>query len=253
MAKMQANEQGFGDTLKEKEIPASEAVTEDDIVEDVLSADVDGISLAEDEEIAAEGEPAQEEAPEEETPAGPAGDQTYIKQEKTNKPYWYVVYTYSGYEKRVMANLKKTVQNHGLEDTIIDVKVPEVDTIETKNGKRRRVLRKLYPGYVMVKMFLTDDSWYVVRNTRGVTGFVGPASKPIPLSEREVRAMGIDNVRISLDVKIGDSVMVTSGPFENFEGEVEAVDTEKQSVRVRVPMCGRDVSMVLDFVDVKKI
>lgn len=180
-------------------------------------------------------------------------NQTYIKQEKTDKPLWYVVYTYSGYEKKVMTNLQKTIQNHNLQNTIIDVKVPEEDTIETKNGKRRHVTRKLYPGYVMVKMYLTDDAWYVVRNTRGVTGFVGPASKPLPLSDTEVRAMGIENVRISLDVSVGDSVMVTGGPFENFVGEVEAVDTEKQSVRVRVSLFGRDVPMDLDFVLVKKI
>lgn len=179
--------------------------------------------------------------------------QTFNRQEKTDKPYWYVVYTYSGYEKKVMNDLFKTIQNHHLQDTILDVKVPEEDTIETRNGKRRHVARKLYPGYVMVKMYLTDDSWYVVRNTRGVTGFVGPGSKPIPLSDTEVRAMGIENVRIRLDVAVGDDVMVTSGPFENFVGEVKAVDTEKQSVQVVVPMFGRDVTMDLDFVMVKKI
>ena len=198
-----------------------------------------------------------EELPETEAAAAPdeqsAEHQTYIRQEKTDKPYWYVVYTYSGYEKKVMNDLLKTIQNHHLQDTILDVKVPEEDTIETRNGKRRHVARKLYPGYVMVKMYLTDDSWYVVRNTRGVTGFVGPGSKPIPLSDTEVRAMGIENVRIRLDVEVGDNVMVTSGPFENFVGEVLKVDAEKQSVQVVVSMFGRDVTMDLDFVMVKKI
>lgn len=107
-------------------------------------------------------------------------NQTFIKQEKTDKPYWYVVYTYSGYEMKVMTDLKKTIQNHHMQDTILEVQVPTEETIETRNGKRRHVARKKYPGYVMVKMFLTDESWYVVRNTRGVTGFVGPGSKPIP-------------------------------------------------------------------------
>ena len=220
----------------------------EEVIDDVLSADVDGAQNA---EITIEEE-TEEPIPAQEPEA--VNDQKFIKQEKTDRPYWYVVYTYSGYEKRVMANLMKTVQNHGLENTILDVKVPETDTIEVKNGVKRHVKRKLYPGYVMVKMYLTDESWYVVRNTRGVTGFVGPASKPIPLSEREVRAMGIDDVRIDLDVEVGDTVMVTDGPFENFTGEVESVDPEKQKVEVRAEMFGRNnVLMKLDFVQVKKI
>ena len=123
----------------------------------------------------------------------------FIKQEKTDKPYWYVVYTYSGYENKVMTNLLKTVENNGLQDVIYDVKVPMEETIEVKNGKKKHVQRKLFPGYVMVKMLLTDESWYVVRNTRGVTGFVGPGSKPIPLSDMEVRSMGVEDVPVRLD------------------------------------------------------
>ena len=156
---------------------------------------------------------------------------TYNKQEKTDKPYWYVVYTYSGYENKVMTNLLKTVENNGLHDNILDVKVPMEETIEIKNGKKKHVQRKLYPGYVMVKMFLTDETWYVVRNTRGVTGFVGPGSKPIPLSDAEVRAMGVENVHIKLDVAVGENVMITSGPLESFIGIVDEVNTEKQKVK----------------------
>ncbi len=177
----------------------------------------------------------------------------FIKQEKTDKPYWYVVYTYSGYENKVMDNLLKTVENHNLHDTIIDVKVPMEESVEVKNGKKRHVTRKLFPGYVMVKMFLTDESWYVVRNTRGVTGFVGPSSKPIPLSDAEVRSMGIENVRINLDVEVGNNVIVTSGPLESFVGVVEEVNAERQKVRVMVSMFGRDTSVELDFVQVKRI
>jgi len=179
--------------------------------------------------------------------------QKFIKQEKTDKPYWYVVYTYSGYENKVMDNLLKTIENHNLQDTIIDVKVPMEESVEIKNGKKRHVTRKMFPGYVMVKMFLTDESWYVVRNTRGVTGFVGPSSKPIPLSDAEVRSMGIENVRISLDVEVGNNVIVTSGPLESFIGLVEEVNTERQKVRVLVSMFGRDTSVELDFVQVKRI
>lgn len=178
---------------------------------------------------------------------------TYNKQEKTDKPYWYVVYTYSGYENKVMTNLLKTVENNGLHDNILDVKVPMEETIEVKNGKKKHVQRKLYPGYVMVKMFLTDETWYVVRNTRGVTGFVGPGSKPIPLSDAEVRAMGVENVHIKLDVAVGENVMITSGPLESFIGVVDEINTEKQKVKVTVSMFGRDTSVELDFVQVKRI
>ena len=194
-----------------------------------------------------------------ETPAEPVhapedkDKRLYIKQEKTDKPYWYVVYTYSGYENKVMTNLLKTVENNGLQDSIIDVKVPMEETIEVKNGKKKHVQRKLFPGYVMVKMFLTDQSWYVVRNMRGVTGFVGPGSKPIPLSDAEVRSMGVENVPIKLDVAVGESIIITSGPFESFIGTVEEVNTEKQKVKVTVSMFGRDTAVELDFVQVKRI
>lgn len=180
-------------------------------------------------------------------------DKVYIKQERTDKPYWYVVYTYSGYENKVMDNLKKTVENHDLQDVILDIKVPMEETIETKNGKKRHVSKKMFPGYVMVKMFLTDDSWYVVRNTRGVTGFVGPSSKPIPLTDAEVRTMGIENVRVSIDVEVGDNVIVVSGPLESFVGIVEEVNMERQKVKVLVSMFGRDTSVELDFVQIKRI
>jgi transcriptional antiterminator NusG len=182
-----------------------------------------------------------------------ADDKVFIKQEKTDKPYWYVVYTYSGYENKVMDNLKKTVENHSLQDVILDIKVPMEETIETKNGKKRHVSKKMFPGYVMVKMFLTDDSWYVVRNTRGVTGFVGPSSKPIPLTDAEVRTMGIENVRVSIDVEVGDNVIVVSGPLESFVGVVEEVNMERQKVKVLVSMFGRDTSVELDFLQIKRI
>ena len=177
----------------------------------------------------------------------------FIKQEKTDKPYWYVVYTYSGYENKVKVNLEKTVENLGLHDSILDVKVPMEETIEVKNGKKKHVQRKLFPGYVMVKMFLTDESWYVVRNTRGVTGFVGPGSKPIPLTDTEVRAMGVEDIPIKLDVEVGENIIITSGPLESFVGVVEEINVEKQKVKVVVSMFGRDTLVELDFVQVKRI
>ncbi len=177
----------------------------------------------------------------------------FIKQEKTDKPYWYVVYTYSGYENKVMTNLLKTVENNGLQDLIYDVKVPMEETIEVKNGKKKHVQRKLFPGYVMVKMLLTDESWYVVRNTRGVTGFVGPGSKPIPLSDMEVRSMGVEDVPVRLDVEVGENVMITAGPLEGFIGIVNEISVERQKVKVTVSMFGRDTQVELDFVQVKRV
>lgn len=140
-----------------------------------------------------------------------------------------------------------------MQDLILDIKVPMEETIEIKNGKKKHVQRKLFPGYVMVKMFLTDESWYVVRNTRGVTGFVGPGSKPVPLSDSEVRFMGVEDVPIKLDVAVGESIIITSGPFESFIGVVDEINPEKQKVKVVVSMFGRDTSVELDFVQVKRI
>ena len=177
----------------------------------------------------------------------------FIKQEKTDKPYWYVIHTYSGYENKVKVNLEKAIRNRGFEDIILEVKVPMEETIEVKNGKKKHVMKKMYPGYVMVKMILDDETWYVVRNTRGVTGFVGPGSKPIPLTDKEVRAMGVENVPIKLDVEVGENVMVTSGPLESFVGIIKEVNPEKQKVKVVVSMFGRDTLVDLDFVQIKRI
>ena len=177
----------------------------------------------------------------------------FIKQERTDKPYWYVVHTYSGYENKVKANLEKAIHNRGFEDIILEVKVPMEESIEVKNGKKKHVMKKMYPGYVMVKMILDDETWYVVRNTRGVTGFVGPGSKPIPLTDKEVRAMGVENIPIKLNVEVGENVMVTSGPLESFVGVIKEVNPEKQKVKVIVSMFGRDTLVDLDFVQIKRI
>lgn len=166
---------------------------------------------------------------------------------------WYVIHTYSGYENKVKANLEKTVENRSLHDLIFEVKVPAEEQIEEKNGKKKAVLRKIYPGYVMVKMIMTDESWYVIRNTRGVTGFVGPGSKPIPLTDDEVRTMGVENIPIQLDAEVGDNVRVTSGPLENFIGSIEEIYPDKQKVKVSVSMFGRDTPVELDYNQIQKI
>lgn len=166
---------------------------------------------------------------------------------------WYVIHTYSGYENKVKDNLEKAVENQGLQDYIVEVVVPMESAIEIKNGKRKTVARKVYPGYVMVKMVLTDQSWYVVRNTRGVTGFVGPGSRPVPLSDEEVRFIGVEDVPIQLDVEVGQSVEVTSGPLDNFVGTIQEINPERQKLKVAVSMFGRDTLVELDFIQVRKI
>ncbi len=174
------------------------------------------------------------------------------KNQNENKPMWYVVHTYAGYENKVKANLEKTVENRNLQDMILEVCVPTEEVIEVKNGKRKLRQERVYHGYVMVKMRMNDDSWYIVRNTRGVTGFVGPGSKPIPLTDEEVVAMGVERIPLRIDIAVGDNVRIVSGPLENFVGVVEEVQPERQKVRVSVPMFGRETPVDLDFVQVKK-
>lgn len=166
---------------------------------------------------------------------------------------WYVAHTYSGYENKVKANIEKSVENRGISDLIQAVEVPMEDVIEEKNGEQKTVKRKIFPGYVVVKMVMNDESWYVVRNTRGVTGFVGPGSKPVPLSDEEVKNMGVEKVRYSgIDLEAGDSVNIKSGPMEGFSGKVESVDNESRKVTVRVLMFGREKVVSVDFGQIEK-
>ena len=166
---------------------------------------------------------------------------------------WYVVHTYSGYENKVKANLEKAVENRNLENLIMDIQVPMEESIELKNGKKKVVQRKTYPGYVLVKMLMNDDSWYVVRNTRGVTGFVGPGSKPIPLTDMEIRSMGVTQPAPALDIAAGENVRVISGPFENFIALVEDINNEKKKMKAFVNMFGRDTLVEFDFDQIEKI
>lgn len=171
-----------------------------------------------------------------------------------NKSRWYVAHTYSGYENKVKANIEKTIENRGLHDLIHEIVVPVEELEETtQNGKVKKTLRKIFPGYVMVKMIMTDESWYVVRNTRGVTGFVGPGSKPIPLTDEEVTAMGITDKIIDLEFEVGDSIRVISGPLENFVAVIQEINLEKQKVKVLVDMFGRETPAELDFNQIKQL
>ncbi len=166
---------------------------------------------------------------------------------------WYVVHTYSGYENKVKANIEKVIENRGLQESIIKVAVPTEEVVETKDNKKKIVIKKIFPGYVLVKMAMTDETWYVVRNTRGVTGFVGPGSKPIPLTDEEVDAMGVDVRPVLIDFEVGDNIKVTAGPLESFIGVVEEISLEKKKVRVMVSMFGRDTPVELEFDQVEPL
>lgn len=160
---------------------------------------------------------------------------------------WYVIHTYSGHENKVKDNMESMVKNQDLGDMIFDVQVPMEDYVEEKDGVKKLKERKMFPSYVLVKMIMNDKSWYVVRNTRGVTGFVGPGSKPIPLSEEEVKNLGVTKTEETLDAyEVGDRVKVLTGPFEDFIGTVEELDTEKNKVKVSISMFGRDTLVELD-------
>jgi len=166
---------------------------------------------------------------------------------------WYVVHTYSGYENKVKANLDKIVENRNLHDKILEIIVPMEEQIEIKEGKRKTSLKKVFPGYVLVKMYMTDDTWYIVRNIRGVTGFVGSGAKPIPLSDREIINMGIEELDIVIDFEVGDNVKVMSGPLQDFIGIIEEINMEKRKVRVLVSMFGRETPAELEFTQIQKI
>lgn len=168
-------------------------------------------------------------------------------------PRWYVVHTYSGHENKVKANIEKLVENREMQDIIFEVKVPTEEVVETKNGKKKIKEKKMFPGYVIVKMIMTDESWYLVRNTRGVTGFVGPGSKPVPLTEEEVKALGVVELLPAVDFDVNNTVKVIDGPFESFIGTVESISNEKRKVKVYVSMFGRETLVELDFEQVEKV
>lgn len=168
-------------------------------------------------------------------------------------PKWYVVHTYSGHEDKVKANIEKLVESRNMQDLVLQVVVPTEDKAEPKNGKMVIKKRKVFPGYVIVKMVVTNESWYLVRNTQGVTGFVGHGSDPVPLTVEEVRRMGIEKVTIDLDLHVGDNIRVINGPFESFMGVVEDVNEEKETVKAKISMMGRDIPVELEFAQIDKM
>ncbi len=172
---------------------------------------------------------------------------------RSKEPKWYVVHTYSGHENKVKVNLEKLVENRGMQDLVLQVIVPTEDRVEFKDNQRTVKTRKIFPGYVLVKMIVTNESWYLVRNTQGVTGFVGQGSEPIPLSDEEVRRLGIEKTVVVLDIEVGDMVKIISGPFKGFTGVVEELNTDRQTLKTKVDMFGRSTPVELEFDQVDKL
>lgn len=171
----------------------------------------------------------------------------------SDRARWYVVHTYSGYENKVKANLEKAIENRNLESLIQDIQVPMEEVIEEKDGKQKVSLKKKFPGYVLIKMLMSDESWYVVRNTRGVTGFVGPGSKPVPLSEEEVESMGVLEMPVDIDLEVGEGIKIISGPLRDSVAIIQEIVLEKHKVKALVDMFGRETLAELDFNQVEKL
>jgi transcriptional antiterminator NusG len=234
-----------GKTKKEKKAKEDEKIAVPEPSKDEITAEVE--------------KPASEE-PAAEPQLGPDGEPLpeEEKEEKDPDRKWYVVHTYSGYENKVRTNLLRRIESMGMKDKIFQVLVPTEEEIEFKEGKRKTVQKKIYPGYVLVEMIMRDDSWFVVRNTSGVTGFVGPGVKPIPLPEDEVktilRHMGLEApIRVKIDLSVGQGVRVTHGPFQDFHGIVEEVNPERGKVKVLITIFGRETPVELEFSQVEKL
>lgn len=175
------------------------------------------------------------------------------KGEFMSEAKWYVVHTYSGYENKVKANIDKTIENRHLEEQILEVRVPMQDVLELKNGVQKAVQKKMFPGYVLIHMIMNDDTWYVVRNTRGVTGFVGPGSKPVPLTAAEMAPLGIRQENIVVDFKEGDTIQVVAGAWADTVGVVQSMNIPKQSLTINVELFGRETPVEIGFAEVKKL
>ncbi|MBR5613969.1 MAG: transcription termination/antitermination protein NusG [Clostridia bacterium] len=166
---------------------------------------------------------------------------------------WYVAHTYSGYENKVKADIEKTIENRNMQDVIQEISVPMEEVVEIKDDKKKTVMRKVFPGYVIIKMIMTDESWYVVRNCRGVTGFVGPGSKPVPLTDEEIAAIGLEKKTVTVGFDVGDNIRVKYGPLEGFVGVIDAIVMDKQKIKAKISMFGRDTDVELEFNQVEAL
>jgi transcriptional antiterminator NusG len=246
--------------IEHQELGPDEPTTDERIIDDTLMGDPEG---AVDEPLA-EAVPEPEVLPEQEAlaeegaaPESAGGEIPAVRKDNRN---WFVVHTYSGYENKVKANLERRIHSMGMQDKIFRVLVPMEDEVEFKDGKRKITPKKVFPGYVLVEMIMDDQSWYVVRNTQGVTGFVGspgPGEKPVPLQDKEVKTilkqMGIEAPKLKIDFKKGDRVKVTSGPFFDFTGVVDEIAPEKERLRALISIFGRETPVELEFFQVEKV
>ncbi len=171
----------------------------------------------------------------------------------SNEAKWYVAHTYSGYENKVKADIEKTIENRNMQDIIQEVCVPMEEVVEIKDDRKKTVMRKIFPGYVIVKMIMTDESWYIVRNCRGVTGFVGPGSKPVPLTDEEIANIGLEKKTVTIGFNVGDNIRVKYGPLEGFVGVITAIVMDKQKIKATISMFGRDTDVELEFNQVEAL
>ncbi|MBR3042161.1 MAG: transcription termination/antitermination factor NusG [Eubacterium sp.] len=205
------------------------------------------------EETVAEETSAEETAAEEAVEEAPRIKSANIKQQGDDEPHWYVVHTYSGYENKVKADIEKTIENRRLQDQMFEVMVPLQETVEVKNGVRKTISKKIFPGYVLVHMIKNDVTWYVVRNTRGVTGFVGPGSEPVPLTDIEMRKLGVKTEDIVIDVEIGDTIKVIAGAWEGTIGTIKTISRTKQTVTIDMDIFGRSTDVEIGLGDIQKL
>ncbi len=171
----------------------------------------------------------------------------------SNEAKWYVAHTYSGYENKVKADIEKTIENRNMQDVIQEISVPLEEVVEIKDNQKKTVMRKVFPGYVIIKMIMTDESWYVVRNCRGVTGFVGPGSKPVPLTDEEIANIGLEKKTVNVGFAVGDNIRVKYGPLEGFVGAIDTIDMDKQKIKAKISMFGRDTDVELEFNQVEAL
>ena len=222
-------------------------------LENEVTPEEAGLEESVSETLEAEESVADSAEEETEVTSAPRQKSANIKQQGDDEPHWYVVHTYSGYENKVKADIEKTIENRKLQDQMFEVMVPVTDVTEVKNGVKKTMSKKIFPGYVLVHMIKNDVTWYVVRNTRGVTGFVGPGSEPVPLTEIEMRKLGVKTSDIVIDVEIGDTIKVIAGAWEGTVGKIKTISRAKQTVTIDMDIFGRSTDVEIGLDDIQKL
>ncbi|MBO5609440.1 MAG: transcription termination/antitermination protein NusG [Eubacterium sp.] len=216
-------------------------------------ADEKSLDMEETSEVSEEIEKTEEQVEETAAAEETVQKSANIKQQGDNEPHWYVVHTYSGYEEKVKKDILKTIENRRLQDQMFEVMVPLQDVTEVRKGVKKTVSKKIFPGYVLVHMIKNDVTWYVVRNTRGVTGFVGPGSEPVPLTDAEMIRLGVRNADIEIDVEVGDAIKVIAGAWEGTVGNIKTISKTKQSVTIDIDIFGRSTDVEISLGDIQKL